>query len=96
MNGRDEDLDYISSSPLLDTPVETNTQDEEDLPTLKQVLKLLDAQIEDYKTIDMLNVNDPVFTVAEQLEINNRVVTHLGQLKILVETTIGNIKEKYQ
>lgn len=95
MTGRDEDLDYISSSPLLGGVVETNIHDEEDVPTLKQVLALIDAQIAAYKTIDTLNLSDPNFTVEEQLEVNSRVVTHLLELKVLVENTLGNIKEKY-
>jgi len=81
-----EELDYISSSP----------QDEVDMPTLERVLVRLDEQIDFHNRLDSLSVSEQVLSVKEQLAVNQTVVSNLRELKLLVETTINDIKEKYK
>lgn len=91
-----EELPFISSSPLLATqnkPV--TTQDEKDLSTLKRVLAHLEQRIAEYQTIDRLEVNEVPFTVQQQLAVNKSIVYHLQEEKLMIETVINNIKEKY-
>lgn len=92
-----EELPLISSSPLLATQAkQTVPQDEIDLPTLKRVQRTLEKQIESYKTIDRLTVDEKDFTVKQQLAINQSIRFHLTELKLLVDTAIDNIREKYE
>lgn len=93
----DEELPLVSSSPLLATaPEPPKPQDEKDLPTLKKVQKVLAAQISAYSTIDRLTVEEKDLTVQQQLAVNKCVVLELTHLKLLVDTVIDNIKEKYE
>ncbi len=96
MIGRDEDLDYVSSSPLLGAPVETNPTDESDLPALEALSVMLQDQINSYSTIDQLDLTDKNFTVEQQLAINKRVQSHLQELKLVIDTVVENVKEKYR
>lgn len=93
----DEELDYKSSSPLLATenkPVKP--QDEVDMPTLKRVQQMLEEQIDSYSTIDRLSVDEKDLTVVQQLAVNKAIAFHLNEVKLLVETVVANIKEKYE
>ena len=92
-----EELPLISSSPLLATEAKkTVPQDEIDLPTLKRVQRTLEQQIESYKTIDRLTVDEKDFTVKQQLAINQSIRFHLTEIKLLVDSAIDNIREKYE
>ena len=92
-----EELPFVSSSPLLATQnKKVKPQDELDLPTLKRVQALLEQRILEYQTIDRLTVSEDTFTVQQQLAINQSVKYHLEELKLLVDTTILSIKEKYE
>jgi hypothetical protein len=96
-NHMDEELGYTSSSPLLATaPTSTKPQDEIDLPTLKRVQNMLEQQIVSYSTIDRLVVDEKDLTVKEQLAVNKAVAFHLTEIKLLVETVVANIREKYE
>ena len=90
----DEELAYISSSPLVGVKREVNNQDEASLPTLTRVLKMLDEQIKAYDSIGTLDLSNKDLSVEQQLVVNQRVVLHLSTVKALVENTIGDIKEK--
>lgn len=91
----DEELDYVSSSALLTTPPETKVEDEVDLPALKQIQKRLAEQIASYASISRLALGDKTFTIEQQLAINKAIVEHLTEMKVLVDTVIDNIREKY-
>ena len=96
-NRTEEELDYISSSPLIETENEpVKTQDELDLPTLKAVCLTLEAQIKFYDSVDSLDVGNKNFTVKQQLAVNKRVKLNLEQALTMVQSTIENIKEKYE
>lgn len=93
----DEELGYVSSSPLIATaPATTKPQDEVDLPTLKRVQKMLAEQIASYKTTDRLTVSEKDFTVKQQLAMNQSIAYHLNEVKLLVDTVVENIREKYE
>lgn len=96
MTGRDEDLDYISSSPLLNAPVDTNPTDEADMPALKIVEALLDEQIASYSSIDQLDPSNKDLTIEQQLAVNKKVQTHLQELKIVINTVVEKVREKYR
>ena len=92
-----EELDYISSSPDMQTVKRSvKTQDETDLSTLERVLARLDKYIEHLLSIDSLTDDESQFTVREQLVLNQRSVLLAQELKLLVETTINDVKEKYK
>jgi hypothetical protein len=93
----DEELDYISSSPMTRAiKREVKPQDELDMPTLEKVLLSIDRKIDFHNSLDSLSVSENILSVKEQLAVNQTVVTHLRELKLLVETTINNVKEKYK
>lgn len=96
MNGRDEDLDYISSSPLLEAPVDTNPMDEADMPALKIIEGLIDEQIEHYSSINSLDLKDKDFTIEQQLAVNQKVQQHLQELKLVINTVVEKVREKYR
>lgn len=96
MTGRDEDLDYISSSPLLEAPVDTNPTDEADMPALKIIDGLLDEQIAEYSSINSLDLTNKDFTIEQQLAVNQRVQQHLQELKLVINTVVEKVREKYQ
>lgn len=92
-----EELPLISSSPeLVTAPEKPKAQDELDLPTLKRVLILMDAQIASYASIDRLTVEEKDLTVQQQLAVNKAVIAHLNEVRTLVETTITEVKEQYE
>lgn len=92
-----EELPILSSSPLLATaPESTKPQDEIDLPTLKRIQKTLNAQIASYATIDRLSVDEKELTVVQQLAVNKAITFHLTELKLMVDTVIENVREKYE
>jgi hypothetical protein len=92
----DEELPMVSSSPMLATaPVATKPQDEQDLPTLKRVQTMLNEQMASYLTIDSLSGDEKDLTIKQQLAVNQSIVHHLREVKLLVDTIIENIREKY-
>lgn len=93
----DEELSYVSSSPLLATrKKDVKLQDEVDFPTLLKIGEMLSAQIESYATTDRLTIDETNFTVKEQLAINKAISMHLTELKATVDSGIKNVKEKYE
>ena len=92
-----EELEYKSSSPLLATaPTPVKPQDEIDLPTLKRVQTMLKSQIASYSHVDRLTVDEKDLTVQQQLAVNKAIVFHLTEVKLLVDTAITAIREKYE
>lgn len=93
---QNEELAYVSSSPLVDTqrPV-VKIQDEVDMPTLAKVQKMLLDQITAYNSADRLTIDETNFTVKQQLAINKSVATDLKEIKLMVDSAINNVKEKY-
>lgn len=92
----DEELDYVSSSPLLATaPATTKPQDEIDLPTLKKVQLLMAQQIALCDSNSTLDLKESEFKVKQQVFLNRRLAEKLTEVKLLVDTVIDNIKEKY-
>lgn len=92
----DEELDYVSSSPLVGAKREVVPEDEAKLSTLVRISRLIDEQLSVYHTISSLNLSDKNFTVEQQLAINKQVVLHLLEVKTLVETAIDNIEEAHR
>jgi hypothetical protein len=91
-----DDLDYISSAAdLQHAKREVKSQDETDMSTLERVNLLLDEYIERYQTINFLTTDESQFSVREQLALNKRSVLLAEELKLLVDTTINDVKEKY-
>jgi len=91
----DEELDYISTSPFLNTPPEVKAQDEIDKPALEKIHKLLQTKIESYSDVASLDVAEKLLPIKEQLIVNQMVIIHLKDLQDIITTTLGNIKEKY-
>lgn len=93
----DEELNYVSSSPLLATqkpPVKT--QDELDMPTLKKVQQMLEKEIEAYSLTDRLTIDETHFTVKQQLAMNKSIALSLKEIKSTIDSVIETIKEKYE
>jgi len=92
----DEELDYVSSSPLVDTKrPEPKAQDEKDISTLKKVSRLMAEEIAARKTTDRLTIDETQFTVKQQLAMNQEVARIISEFKQTVDSAITNVKEKY-
>lgn len=91
-----EELDYVSSSPLVGAKRQVVAQDELDLPTLSRVQGLIEEQLRHYTSIASLDPANEVLTVKEQLTVNKHIVQRLGEIKILIDTTIDNVEEMYR
>lgn len=90
-----EELAYVSSSPLLETaPVEVSSVDEDNIDTLEAVFKVIKERKDFYQTILALEENSTTFTVKEQLATNKRVVQVLGELESLLAGAISKVKEQ--
>lgn len=88
-----EELGYVSlPHPFGSRQVSTNP-DVEDLRTLNRIMELMDLQINSYLTIDALTNGDTTFSVEQQLAINQKVVGHLREVRLLVQTAIEEVKE---
>lgn len=94
-NYDDEELGYVSSSPLFGSQIQTKLQDEVDLPALKGVQASLEKSIYGYSQVTSLKLGDPTFTVEQQLAINQEVIAQLTSVKAIVDVTIEDIREKY-
>lgn len=92
-----EDLDYISSSADMQPMLRSvKPQDESDLSTLERVLIRLEQYIVEHNSNDILTADESQFSVREQLVLNQRSVFLARELKLLVETTINDVKERYK
>lgn len=92
----DEELNYVSSSPLVDTQKpKVKAQDELDLPTLVKVQKILAEQIHAYSLADRLTIDETNFTVKQQLAMNKSIALDLNEVKLMIDSAINNVKEKY-
>lgn len=65
------------------------------MPTLVKVQKMLLDQITAYNSADRLTIDETNFTVKQQLAINKSVATDLKEIKLMVDSAINNVKEKY-
>lgn len=88
-----ENLPYLFSARTSEGPQRNINPDEADLGTLVRLEKLLDSQISTYLTIDSVTTDEQTFSVKQQLAINQKVVGHLRELKLLVESAIDEVKE---
>lgn len=94
MQNDDEEINYVSSSPLIDNKrTKEVIQDERDLPTLRQLQRQLDSDIDSYSRIDRLVLGSKTFSTEQQLAINKAVGSHLGVYKAMVDNAITNVKE---
>jgi len=97
MEGMEEELPFLSSSPLVTTaPAKVKPQDELDLPALKRIKKILTEQIRSYASIDRLTVEEKDMTLQQQLAVNKAIKLHLTEFKLLVDTVITNVEESYE
>lgn len=93
----DEELGYVSSSPdMLPVKRVVKPQDEVDLPALERINGLFATWEDNYSRNDKLSLYDPKLSINEQLAINQAITNHLRELKLLVDTTINDVKEKYK
>lgn len=93
----DEELNYVSSSPLVETKKpEVKAQDERDISTLKKVQRLLQDEINAYSLTDRLTIDETHFTVKQQLAMNKSIALSLNEIKLTVDAAINNVKEKYE
>ena len=92
----DEELNYVSSSPLVETQKpKVKPQDERDISTLKKVQQMFLDEIAARKTTDRLTVDETHFTVKQQLAMNQEIALILNDIKLTVDAAINNVKEKY-
>ena len=92
----DEELAYVSSSPLVETAKpKVKAQDEKDLSTLVKVQQVLTERIAAYSTIAYLTADEKHFTVKEQLAINQSIMVNLQEIKLMIDSAITNVREKY-
>lgn len=89
-----EQLGYISSSPLLVATENVKPIDEAELSTLEAAFKLLEDRKAFYESVSSLNLTDSVFRVEQQLAVNKKVLFHIQELETLLASTINNIREK--
>lgn len=88
-----DDFDYISSSPADVVPDARVTHPEAaELPTLQRVLKAVEESIAVRLTIDALDPKGKT-AISTQLLVNKEIVKDLRKIKLLIESTIGDIKE---
>lgn len=93
----DEELSYVSSSPLVETAKpKVKAQDERDISTLKKVQKLLEDEINAYSLTDRLTIDETNFTVKQQLAMNKSIALSLKEIKLTVDSAINNVREKYE
>lgn len=94
----DEEIPYIYEPDYTPITPDVETQDENNVPTLKRVLATIDEEIDKAQNIDSLNVNEASvgLTVKQQLAVNQRLVDVLREVRSTIETTIINIDEKYK
>ena len=93
----DEELNYVSSSPLVETrKPEVKAQDERDISTLVKVQKMLEAEIKAYGLTDRLTIDETHFTVKQQLAMNKSIALSLNEIKLTLDSAITNVKEKYE
>ena len=88
-----EELGYLSSPHPFGSSRLTTNPDVDDIPTLSRIEEILEGQIQSYLTIDALTTSDATFTVEQQLAVNQKVVGHLRELRLLVQTAIDEVKE---
>ena len=97
MSNMDEELSYVSSSPILATQQpKTKPQEELDLPTLKKVQNMIVDEIAARKTTDRLTIDETHFTVKQQLAMNQEIALILSEIKLTIDSAITNVKEKYE
>lgn len=91
----DDELDYISSSPLVGVKREIKPEDEAQLPALERVAELLNAQVASYDSVELTLARAKVnkLSVENQMVANSQTVKDLLSVKTLVETTISDIRE---
>lgn len=92
-------LGYNSSAPDL---VETETatvHEEAEIPTLTQVLKLLNNRKKYFLSIDAISLEPEVqaiFNSDAQVAINKKVVFHIQELESQIVATINKVKETHE
>lgn len=93
MAQNDEELDYVSSSPLLNDNKEEVIADEKDMSALARLQQQVRADIKSYSNISRLALGDKVLTIEQQLAVNQCVVSHLETYKALIDAAILKVKE---
>lgn len=88
-----DELSYVSSQPLLVGQETAKPQDQADLSTLEQVLKLLHDRRAFYESVDSLTLDEKTLTIKQQLAINKKVLIHLQEIEGLVTNTINKVRE---
>lgn len=89
-----EDLQYVSSSPLLIDASDVLPQDEVDLPALEQVKELLNNRRTYYQSVDSLSLEDKTLSIEQQLSVHKKVLFHIQELETLIDSVITKVKEK--
>lgn len=96
MNPNDElnQLGYASSAPDLLQIDEPHPKDEAEISTLEEVFKLIALRKRSYELISTLTLDDKVFTVEQQLAINQQVLFHIQELESKIISVIRKVREK--
>lgn len=94
MTGPSESLDYFFEPKSFSGPDRSTSVDEADVPALIRLKERLDEYLKLYLTVDALTLDDRNFSIEQQLAVNKRLVAHLRELIMMVETAIQNAKEE--
>lgn len=90
----EEELGYNSSAPDINTRRSRGViQDERDLPALTQLQNQIESDIDSYSRNSRLVLGHKVFTLEQQLAINESITAHLNVYKAMVDNAITNVKE---
>lgn len=88
-----EGLQYVSSSPLLETaPEEVSSKDEQDIGVIEALLELVKTRKEFYESIASLDEGNTAFSVKEQVAINRRVLSLINEIDTLLSNKIKEVR----
>lgn len=98
MNPNDDlnSLGYTSSAPDFDfAPKDTvKPQDEEDAPTLRRIIKLLDSRKAYYASKASLALGRRNLTIEHQLILDNEHLLLIQELESMIRGTLTKVQEK--
>lgn len=89
-----EQLGYISSSPLLVVSDEVKPIDEAEIGTIVQLFNLIQKQKQAYESTVSLDLSEELFTVKEQLYLNAESLRRAQSEEALLRATITKVREK--
>lgn len=88
----EDELEYRGTNDSILAPIANNQQDVADKSAIERCLSLLDARIASLDSVDNLSVDDTVFSIEQQVVINQRVKVIASELKAELSEAIENMK----